>query len=173
MKTFSQFMTEITVMPAIRQLTRDLLEHGLDPVQYVYLRLVENQPVPNAAAGAVGGPAGGPPAPAGGAGAAAGPEAEIKALTDTINGMIQKYGKTHPETAKIVANMQKEVQQLTAAAKQDAQAAQGGGGAAKPGGPSAQPGQSNPAAAGQPQPGQPAPAAAPKPGGAQPGQPMK
>jgi DNA repair ATPase RecN len=140
MKTFDQFVSEITHAEAVYQMTEKLVEHDVDPVLYAYLRLAENVPPAQAAVGAPGG------------GSAVN---EIGQLAQAVNGILTKYGKTMPNVGKVATNMNKEVQALTAAAQQDAQAAQqaqsGQQQPMKPGQPM-QPGQQQPMKPGQQQP---------------------
>lgn len=112
MKTFNQFVEEVSYTPTVHQMTKKLIENGIDPVKYAYLRLAELATPQQAAAQA-------PAMPVGN-----NPTAEIGQLTAAVNGILQKYGKTMPNVGKVATNMSKEVQTLTAAAQQDAQATQ-------------------------------------------------
>lgn len=112
MKTFQNFMSEKASYYTVADFTRSLIEYDIDPAKYVYLRVVE-QMMPQAAATT----------------AAGNTNPDVQAVTAAVNGLIQKYGRTHPAVMNIAGNMQKEVQSLTAAMQQQQQQQQ----PAKPG----------------------------------------
>lgn len=109
MKTFDQYVSEMSHAEAVYKMTSKLVENGVDPVLYTYLRLVENVPPAQAAVGSPG---------------TNNPSNEIGQLAQAVNGILTKYGKNMPNVGKVATNMNKEVQALTAAAQQDAAAAQ-------------------------------------------------
>lgn len=105
MNTFTQYLSSRANESAVDSIITSLMEANVDPINYLYLRLVEETPPGAAAVGA--GPAD--------------PTQDITALTQAVNMILTKYGKTHPQMTKIATNMQREVQTLPAAAQQDMQ----------------------------------------------------
>ena len=110
-KTFQQFVTEQGQQPLVRSLVRSLLEHGINPVRYVYFTLFEG--LEPAVAASAAGPL---PTP--------GPlpkdvDTFQKGVNDQLQQWMTQWGKgASPELSKLLASMQKTLDQEMGQIKQ-------------------------------------------------------
>jgi hypothetical protein len=124
MKTFQQFLSMKSNEPILRGIARDLLESGIDPVRYVYLRLHEDMSPPQAATAAS--MPGAPPAPqtAPQSQPAGGAKSDFEQQIRDIQGKIEellKQGSNNPDVQNQIARFQEEAKNLASMHRNQAQ----------------------------------------------------